>query len=1563
MAGNTVNINLNVQDQNGSVKSRTDDVKRLNAELEKAQRLSTGTQAGARAYARAKPSGALEDTEYNRARGAMGATGASARDFANQAQGLGGLVRIYATVAANTFAAVSAFNALKNAADTTNMVQGLNQLGAASGIALGSLSLSLVKATDGAISLREAMEATAKGTAAGLSSKQMLELATSAKNASQALGISMNDAVSRLTRGITKLEPELLDELGLFTKVGKATEDYARSVGKSEASLSDFERRQAFANAVLKEARDKFGELNISANPYQQLEASIRNLTTAGLELINKFLGPLASILANNTALLGLVLAGIGAKLTRMAIPALAGWRDELVKAADMAKAKAQSINESFGEKFVERTTAAFKIPELKANLIKAETEFAKSRQKFLDIDNDYKQKSRAKVYQAVSAGEITPETITKMQREIAAKTREGTEASLRHADSLRALKEQYSNILAIRTKLTDAENKAQELADKPSWEEKQRMRISQRAGARAERLGVLSQVGADVQAGGLSYGLDMLRERVASAKDMSGWDKLRTKITGTFIAGATSAGILMQSLANIGSYVAVAVAAYSLLAMAFSKNSKEVGAFKDELEASNKVVENSVAVIKKYGDQATTEGIIARATSLGELSDKVDSLADKLQRADEKASWFDRLTDTQEFGIKSQFAEGASEAIAQQFSLIKAGPAKEALRAKVMEILGSASVNQKDLEKAIGGLANQTVVATTRKANEVIKGAVTQQKEMASIAQGVVDAIRTADTAAQNLMNTLISQDPLTKYGVEIANLGIELSKAFKNTDNLTAALKKLQDSKGFRLLDPEAFSQLKDLESAIPNLTGAITNWKNEISTLEGTATGLSAALGGMKGATEEQKAPIVAELERVQAKLKQLKINVEVGTKGVDALQEKLRGIVARSIETGFEMMRKQADYATKLGAVAFQKGILQGLSGPGMSKAQATLNIREIEIQKQQISEVQRLSEIMIQSNILREQANVLERASLVRKGAEAEKRDLTEEEKTTVADLMKQSGDFGAILTAIKARKTLSSQVIAGMSPEAMASARELEQTRRGASQKTEELNQKARLERAMGELGAQRELNAEKEKELQYENSMLGYLQQIDTLSLQHFEYLTEAQLLQKAEADSAKLQTDAMTRRVPIENEISLLKQVQEKADSEMKVYIQQLIDSKNTQLKQLNDQTAAEKRILEIQQAQAKITAEFVKANIERERAFQLTQQDQSLSEARLRSEQELFQIRQQLGLVLLPQEIADNEKIFKQRESALQADKERAAAEKRRADELAKYEEKIRQAKAADKDADVSSLLEGQKFAQQVYTNEIKLIELTTAARQKAIDLQYSMTERQKSYADIFKNTFEGMADAIVDFVQTGKLNFKSLIDSMLADILRYELRLQALALWAAARPAIMSFLGNLIPGFGGTTAAPVLDSTATMAATTAFGAKGAYFDGSSANFATHKFARGGMFTNSIVDSPTLFKFAKGTGMMGEAGPEAIMPLQRDSSGNLGVRAQGGGGKTEVVVNNYSGERAEARETVDSRGNRRIEVIVGDMAAGEVSRSGSTAQRSIRNTFGLSPQLIRR
>lgn len=117
---------------------------------------------------------------------------------------------------------------------------------------------------------------------------------------------------------------------------------------------------------------------------------------------------------------------------------------------------------------------------------------------------------------------------------------------------------------------------------------------------------------------------------------------------------------------------------------------------------------------------------------------------------------------------------------------------------------------------------------------------------------------------------------------------------------------------------------------------------------------------------------------------------------------------------------------------------------------------------------------------------------------------------------------------------------------------------------------------------------------------------------------------------------------------------------------------------------------------------------------------------------------------------------------------------------------------------------------------------------------------------------------------------------------------------------------------------------------------------------------------KFAKGGAFTNSIIDSPTFFKFAKGdgfgTGLMGEARPEAIMPLKRSSDGSLGVDATGVGGTTNVVVeiNNYSSEEISATES-EIDGQKTIQVTIGKMINNHISEGKADKAMSAR--YGLS------
>lgn len=78
------------------------------------------------------------------------------------------------------------------------------------------------------------------------------------------------------------------------------------------------------------------------------------------------------------------------------------------------------------------------------------------------------------------------------------------------------------------------------------------------------------------------------------------------------------------------------------------------------------------------------------------------------------------------------------------------------------------------------------------------------------------------------------------------------------------------------------------------------------------------------------------------------------------------------------------------------------------------------------------------------------------------------------------------------------------------------------------------------------------------------------------------------------------------------------------------------------------------------------------------------------------------------------------------------------------------------------------------------------------------------------------------------------------------------------------------------------------------------------------GAFATGGVQQFANGGAFTNSVVNTPTLFRFANGAalGEMGEAGPEAIMPLKRGADGSLGVQMHGGSNQMTITIRGEAG-----------------------------------------------------
>ncbi len=213
------------------------------------------------------------------------------------------------------------------------------------------------------------------------------------------------------------------------------------------------------------------------------------------------------------------------------------------------------------------------------------------------------------------------------------------------------------------------------------------------------------------------------------------------------------------------------------------------------------------------------------------------------------------------------------------------------------------------------------------------------------------------------------------------------------------------------------------------------------------------------------------------------------------------------------------------------------------------------------------------------------------------------------------------------------------------------------------------------------------------------------------------------------------------------------------------------------------------------------------------------------------------------------------------------------------------------------------------------------------------------------------DAVSRAFAGMTEALTTFVMTGKLSVRELVDSILRDLLRIQIQ-------QSITGPLASMISAILPSFGGSAAT----------------GGGIPFDFSRAlaNATGNVFRSPSLhaYVDQIRDTPTHFAlgsgpltFARG-GVFGEAGPEAIMPLARDGAGRLGVRAQGGGSsEVRIDIHNYSGAPVTQRDSTDSRGGRRVEVTIGEMAAAEMRRPGSALNNAARGGFGLQPAMIGR
>lgn len=182
-------------------------------------------------------------------------------------------------------------------------------------------------------------------------------------------------------------------------------------------------------------------------------------------------------------------------------------------------------------------------------------------------------------------------------------------------------------------------------------------------------------------------------------------------------------------------------------------------------------------------------------------------------------------------------------------------------------------------------------------------------------------------------------------------------------------------------------------------------------------------------------------------------------------------------------------------------------------------------------------------------------------------------------------------------------------------------------------------------------------------------------------------------------------------------------------------------------------------------------------------------------------------------------------------------------------------------------------------------------------TTGMREGFANWADTASDYASQSADLVNNAMSGLVGNISDALAGNKVDWEDWASSVLQSMQKIILNAMLVdSLRSASNSGFFSSIGGM---FGAGAASGSTPSGAYNSA-----ASGIKLNAKGGAYASESLSA---YSNSIVSTPTYFAFAKGAGLMGEAGPEAIMPLTRSADGSLGVRmvgtpgAMSGGGDT--------------------------------------------------------------
>jgi len=248
-------------------------------------------------------------------------------------------------------------------------------------------------------------------------------------------------------------------------------------------------------------------------------------------------------------------------------------------------------------------------------------------------------------------------------------------------------------------------------------------------------------------------------------------------------------------------------------------------------------------------------------------------------------------------------------------------------------------------------------------------------------------------------------------------------------------------------------------------------------------------------------------------------------------------------------------------------------------------------------------------------------------------------------------------------------------------------------------------------------------------------------------------------------------------------------------------------------------------------------------------------------------------------------------------------------------------------------------LQQIAEAQMAAAQAAKDPQAIAAAETFA-QKVRDIAASTNLAGQELAKFKQGEQDAFQNGLAEFLSTSITNIHNLKDafsSFVTSVLQGLQKIAAQILAEQATRALFGALGNSIAP------TPQADYIGSYMPSLTPSAHGNVF---SAGHVVKAFAKGGAFTNSIVSQPTVAPMA----LFGEETDEAIMPLTRDSNGNLGVRSSGAGQspvQVEVNITN-NGQPVQADQTSTRMDGQKVIVdMVVSAIATDISRGGKVAK----------------